>query len=80
MKVGLTIFPTDYSMQSPDLAIEAEERDFESIWLPAVATTTARPLLDTSAERFSWRRPPDKGESSWLEDDHNGCRVARSLV
>jgi hypothetical protein len=55
MKVGLTIFPTDYSMQSPDLAIEAEERDFESIWLPAVATTTARPLLDTSAERFSWR-------------------------
>jgi probable F420-dependent oxidoreductase len=34
MKVGLTIFPTDYSMQPPDLAIEAEERDFESIWLP----------------------------------------------
>jgi hypothetical protein len=28
------IFPTDYSMQSPDLAIEAEKRDFESIWLP----------------------------------------------
>lgn len=34
MKVGLTIFPTDYSMQPPDLAIAAEERDFESIWLP----------------------------------------------
>jgi alkanesulfonate monooxygenase SsuD/methylene tetrahydromethanopterin reductase-like flavin-dependent oxidoreductase (luciferase family) len=34
MKVGLTIFPTDYSIQPPDLAIEAEERDFESIWLP----------------------------------------------
>jgi hypothetical protein len=34
MKVGLTIFPTDYSMQPPDTAIEAEERDFESIWLP----------------------------------------------
>src|SRR5262245_30740149 len=34
MKVGLTIFPTDYSMQPPDIAIEAEERDFESIWLP----------------------------------------------
>ena len=34
MKVGLMIFPTDYSMQPTDLAIEAEARDFESIWLP----------------------------------------------
>ena len=34
MKFGLMIFPTDYFMQSTDLAIEAEKRDFDSIWLP----------------------------------------------
>ena len=33
-----------------------------------------------SAWLASHRPPPDKGESSWLEDDHNSCRVARSLV
>jgi probable F420-dependent oxidoreductase len=34
MHIGLTIFPTEYSMQPPELAIEAEARDFESLWLP----------------------------------------------
>jgi probable F420-dependent oxidoreductase len=34
MQIGLTIFPTDYSIQPPDLAMEAEARDFESLWLP----------------------------------------------
>jgi len=34
MHIGLTMFPTDYSIQPTDLAIEAEARDFESLWLP----------------------------------------------
>jgi len=34
MHLGLTIFPTDYSIQPTDLAMEAEARDFESLWLP----------------------------------------------
>jgi probable F420-dependent oxidoreductase len=28
------MFPTDYSIQPPDLAMEAEARGFESLWLP----------------------------------------------
>jgi hypothetical protein len=34
MHIGLTIFPTDYSIQPPDLAMEAEARGFASLWLP----------------------------------------------
>jgi probable F420-dependent oxidoreductase len=34
MHIGLTIFPTEYSIQPPELAIEAETRGFESLWLP----------------------------------------------
>jgi probable F420-dependent oxidoreductase len=34
MKYGLTIFPTDYSIQAPQLAHEAEARGFESLWFP----------------------------------------------
>jgi len=34
MQIGLTIFPTEYSIQPTDLALEAEARDFESLWLP----------------------------------------------
>jgi len=34
MQIGLTIFPTEYSIQPTDLAREAEARDFESLWLP----------------------------------------------
>ncbi|MEX2205741.1 MAG: LLM class F420-dependent oxidoreductase [Myxococcota bacterium] len=34
MKYGLTIFPTDYSIQAPQLAREAEARGFESLWFP----------------------------------------------
>jgi len=34
MQVGLTMFPTDYSIAPHDLAIAAEERGFESLWLP----------------------------------------------
>jgi len=34
MQIGLTIFPTEYSIQPADLAREGEARDFESLWLP----------------------------------------------
>ena len=34
LHIGLTIFPTDYSIQPTELAIEAEARGFESLWLP----------------------------------------------
>jgi probable F420-dependent oxidoreductase len=33
MHFGLCTFPTDYSMPFPDLAVAAEERGFESIWV-----------------------------------------------
>lgn len=34
MKFGVMMFPTDYSMPPAELAKAAEERGFESIWLP----------------------------------------------
>jgi probable F420-dependent oxidoreductase len=34
MHFGLTMFPTDYSIQPHDLAAEAEARGYESLWLP----------------------------------------------
>jgi probable F420-dependent oxidoreductase len=34
MQFGVTIFPTDYSIQPHDLAAEAEARGFDSLWLP----------------------------------------------
>jgi probable F420-dependent oxidoreductase len=33
MHFGLTIFPTDYSIPMPELAQEAEQRGFESLWV-----------------------------------------------
>ena len=34
MKFGVTMFTTDYSMSPSELAVAAEERNFESLWLP----------------------------------------------
>ena len=34
MHFGVMMFVTDYSMSAPDLAIAAEERGFESMWIP----------------------------------------------
>jgi probable F420-dependent oxidoreductase len=34
MQFGVTMFPTDYSIQPQELAIEAEQRGFESVWFP----------------------------------------------
>ncbi len=33
MHFGLTIFPTDYSISLPELAVEVEQRGFESLWV-----------------------------------------------
>ena len=33
MQFGITIFPTDYSISLPELALEAEQRGFESLWV-----------------------------------------------
>jgi probable F420-dependent oxidoreductase len=34
MHCGVTLFPTDYSIQPQELAAEAEARGFESVWFP----------------------------------------------
>src|ERR1700754_506873 len=34
MHVGLTMFPTDYAIPPHDLAVEAEARGYDSLWLP----------------------------------------------
>ena len=34
MHVGLTMFPTDYAIPPHDLAVAAEARGYESLWLP----------------------------------------------
>ena len=34
MEYGVSIFPTDYSIEPAELAVAAEERGFESLWFP----------------------------------------------
>lgn len=34
MKFGVSMFNTDYSIRIDDLARAAEEREFDSLWLP----------------------------------------------
>ncbi len=34
MEYGVSMFPTDYSIDPAELAVAAEERGFESLWLP----------------------------------------------
>jgi len=34
MKIGISMFPTDYSITPTELALAAEERGFESLWFP----------------------------------------------
>jgi probable F420-dependent oxidoreductase len=34
MHIGVTMFPTEYAIQPHDLAVEAEARGFDSLWLP----------------------------------------------
>jgi alkanesulfonate monooxygenase SsuD/methylene tetrahydromethanopterin reductase-like flavin-dependent oxidoreductase (luciferase family) len=34
MKIGIAMFPTDYSISPSELAQAVEERGFESLWFP----------------------------------------------
>jgi len=34
VQFGVTMFATDVSMPVPDLAVAAEERGFDSVWIP----------------------------------------------
>src|ERR1700704_1652883 len=34
MRIGVTMFPTDYAIPPHELAVEAEARGFESVWFP----------------------------------------------
>ena len=34
MEFGVSMFPTDYSIDPAELAVAAEERGFESLWFP----------------------------------------------
>src|SRR5712671_3152920 len=34
MRIGVTMFPTDYASPPHELAVEAEARGFESVWFP----------------------------------------------
>jgi alkanesulfonate monooxygenase SsuD/methylene tetrahydromethanopterin reductase-like flavin-dependent oxidoreductase (luciferase family) len=42
MHLGVTIFPTDYSIPLHELAREAEQRGFESLWVPSTRTSPRR--------------------------------------
>jgi alkanesulfonate monooxygenase SsuD/methylene tetrahydromethanopterin reductase-like flavin-dependent oxidoreductase (luciferase family) len=34
MKLGMTMFATDYAIRPDDLAVACEDRGFESVWYP----------------------------------------------
>ncbi|MGV3759178.1 MAG: LLM class F420-dependent oxidoreductase [Actinomycetota bacterium] len=61
MRYGITMFTTDRSMDVRDLAIAAEERGFESLWLPE---HTHIPV--------SRRTPPPTGEAE-LPEEYRRC-------
>jgi alkanesulfonate monooxygenase SsuD/methylene tetrahydromethanopterin reductase-like flavin-dependent oxidoreductase (luciferase family) len=57
MKLGITIFATDYAMRPDDLAKACEERGFESVWFPEHThiPTSLRtpPPIGTKVPRYS---------------------------
>jgi len=58
MKLGITMFATDYAMRPDDLARACEERGFESIWFPEHThiPTSLRtpPPIGTKVPRYLW--------------------------
>lgn len=58
MKVGITMFATDYAMRPDDLARECEERGFESVWFPEhthiPASLRTPPPLGDKVPRYLW--------------------------
>jgi probable F420-dependent oxidoreductase len=57
MRFGVTIFSTDVSMPVPDLAVAAEERGFDSVWIPE------HTHIPTSR-----RTPPPTGDAELAEE------------
>lgn len=57
MRFGVTIFATDQSMEVPELALAAEQRGFDSIWIPE------HTHIPTSR-----RTPPATGEAVLAEE------------
>ena len=57
MRFGVTMFATDTSMSVPDLAVEAEARGFDSVWVPE------HTHIPTSR-----RTPPPTGEAELPEE------------
>ena len=58
MKLGITIFATDYAMRPDDLAQACEERGFESVWFPEhthiPASLRTPPPFGTKVPRYLW--------------------------
>jgi len=58
MKLGITMFATDYAMRPDDLAHACEERGFESVWFPEhthiPASLRTPPPLGDKVPRYLW--------------------------
>jgi probable F420-dependent oxidoreductase len=58
MKLGITLFATDYAMRPDDLAKACEERGFESVWFPEhthiPASLRTPPPIGTKTPRYLW--------------------------
>ena len=58
MKLGITLFATDYAMRPDDLARACEERGFESIWFPEhthiPASLHTSPPMGGTTPRYLW--------------------------
>ncbi len=58
MKLGITMFATDYAMRPDDLARACEERGFESLWFPEhthiPASLRTPPPMGGKVPRYLW--------------------------
>ena len=58
MKIGITLFATDYAIRPDDLARACEERGFESVWFPEhthiPASLKTPPPLGGKTPRYLW--------------------------
>ena len=59
MRFGVTIFSTDLSMPVTDLAVAAEDRGFDSLWIPEhTHIPTSRRTPPPTGRGFSlWNAP-----------------------
>ena len=73
MHIGLTMFPTDYSMEPHDFAREAEARGFESIWFPEHTHIPA-------SRRTPYPAGGDLPQEYWHTYDPFGALCAAAVV